>query len=55
MPGPGQYSHKSVEMDSKGRYYLSTLKNSGCRSFPHTERHGIMQALKEKSMVLILK
>jgi hypothetical protein len=30
-PGPGHYSSKGFEMDSKGKYFISTMRNSGCR------------------------
>lgn len=35
-------------MDAKGKYFISTLRNSGCGQFPHDVRHGIMEGLKEK-------
>lgn len=49
-PGPGNYSTKSVEMATKGNYYVSSMKNSMCRSFTHNLRHGIMESLKEKGI-----
>ena len=41
-------------MKKDGKYFISTLTNSFCRSFPHTERHGIMQGLKEKGLNIII-
>ena len=41
-------------MDAKGKYFISTLRNSGCRQFPHDVRHGIMEGLKEKRFLLFI-
>jgi len=38
-------------MATKGNYYVSSMKNSMCRSFTHNIRHGIMEGLKEKTKV----
>ena len=38
-------------MAKDGKYYVSTLKNSFCRSFTHQNRHGIMDSLKEKCFI----
>ena len=40
-------------MATDGKYYVSKMNNSMCRSFAHDARHGIMEGLKEKCNLLI--
>jgi hypothetical protein len=49
VPGPGHYNLNCQMMDKDGKYYISNLKNSMCRSFTHQFRDGIMSDLKSKS------
>lgn len=37
-PGPGQYSKRTIAFNSKGSYFLSKMKNSGCNFFNKSKR-----------------